>query len=121
MSGRGKGDKNSERAGPNVIAKHSGTTPRNHQSRPPSVVCALKRQRRTLTDSVDKSIGLSRRTLKESNPTKIPLFWWKESYSRMTTRPNNFFYSARYQDNEYEYRHVHITKEVSFNNHRNLF
>ncbi|PAV84787.1 hypothetical protein WR25_17787 [Diploscapter pachys] len=31
----------------------------------------------------------------------------------MTTRPNKFFYSARYQDNEYEYRHVHITKEAS--------
>ncbi|VDM46305.1 unnamed protein product [Toxocara canis] len=31
----------------------------------------------------------------------------------MTTGANDFFYSNKYQDDEYEYRHVHVTKEVA--------
>ncbi|CAI4222111.1 unnamed protein product [Auanema sp. JU1783] len=26
---------------------------------------------------------------------------------------NDFYYSAKYEDDEYEYRHVHVTKEVA--------
>ncbi|VDM46459.1 unnamed protein product [Toxocara canis] len=31
----------------------------------------------------------------------------------MTTGPNGFIYSEKYQDDEYEYRHVLLTKEVA--------
>jgi cyclin-dependent kinase regulatory subunit CKS1 len=29
------------------------------------------------------------------------------------TSANDFYYSAKYEDDEYEYRHVHVPKEVS--------
>ena len=41
----------------------------------------------------------------------------------MTTGANDFYYSNKYCDDEYEYRHVHVTKEVCFGkwiNHRIL-
>ncbi|ETN72989.1 Cyclin-dependent kinase regulatory subunit [Necator americanus] len=31
----------------------------------------------------------------------------------MTTGSNDFYYSNKYEDDEYEYRHVHVTKEVA--------
>ncbi|MFH4979446.1 hypothetical protein AB6A40_006155 [Gnathostoma spinigerum] len=31
----------------------------------------------------------------------------------MATGPNDFYYSNKYYDDEYEYRHVHVTKEVA--------
>ncbi|KJH52698.1 Cyclin-dependent kinase regulatory subunit [Dictyocaulus viviparus] len=31
----------------------------------------------------------------------------------MTTGQNDFYYSNKYEDDEYEYRHVHVTKEVA--------
>ncbi|VDL74833.1 unnamed protein product [Nippostrongylus brasiliensis] len=31
----------------------------------------------------------------------------------MTTGHNDFYYSNKYEDDEYEYRHVHVTKEVA--------
>ncbi|CAI5444562.1 unnamed protein product [Caenorhabditis angaria] len=31
----------------------------------------------------------------------------------MTTGPNDFYYSNRYSDDEFEYRHVHVTKEIA--------
>ncbi|PAV62406.1 hypothetical protein WR25_05535 [Diploscapter pachys] len=31
----------------------------------------------------------------------------------MTTGANDFYYSNKYCDDEYEYRHVHVTKEVA--------
>ncbi|CAO4375260.1 Protein CBR-CKS-1 [Caenorhabditis briggsae] len=31
----------------------------------------------------------------------------------MTTGSNDFYYSNKYEDDEYEYRHVHVTKDVA--------
>jgi len=30
----------------------------------------------------------------------------------MTTGPNDFYYSHKYEDDTYEYRHVHITQDL---------
>ncbi|RCN31440.1 Cyclin-dependent kinase regulatory subunit [Ancylostoma caninum] len=37
----------------------------------------------------------------------------KFSFEAMTTGSNDFYYSNKYEDDEYEYRHVHVTKEVA--------
>ncbi|CAB3406010.1 unnamed protein product [Caenorhabditis bovis] len=36
-----------------------------------------------------------------------------ENSFAMTTGANDFYYSSKYEDDEYEYRHVHVTKEVA--------
>lgn len=36
----------------------------------------------------------------------------------MTTGANDFYYSNKYEDDEYEYRHVHVTK-VHFSSYSN--
>ena len=44
--------------------------------------------------------------------SRTRLCYFEDACNRMTTGSNDFYYSARYQDDEYEYRHVHITREV---------
>lgn len=58
---------------------------------------------------------------------RSPLFMWScnklqifQSYFnvstyrfKMTTGSNDFYYSNKYEDDEFEYRHVHVTKEVA--------
>lgn len=31
----------------------------------------------------------------------------------MTTGSNDFYYSNKYEDDEFEYRHVHVTKDIA--------
>ncbi|VDD92981.1 unnamed protein product [Enterobius vermicularis] len=44
------------------------------------------------------------------------LVWFESrvgALSIMTSGANDFYYSGKYEDDEYEYRHVHVTKEIA--------
>ncbi|KAK6047087.1 Cyclin-dependent kinase regulatory subunit [Cooperia oncophora] len=44
---------------------------------------------------------------------ELALYWAEQQGRVMTTGQNDFYYSNKYEDDEYEYRHVHVTKEVA--------